>query len=228
MTLPAPPTRKIPPALLLFGTVALLLLTVLGIGNAVSGSGPSGWDREILLALRVPGHPDTPIGPDWLHQGMIALTMLGSSKALLPIVIAAVLILLLRRHVRTALYLAAATGSGTLLVDLLKDLFQRPRPDVVDHLVQVSHFSFPSGHSANSAIVFLSLGTLLARVERWPLERAATLALAMALAVSIGFSRLYLGVHWPSDVAAGWMLGAAWAMLWWTLAARHGRAGRSA
>jgi undecaprenyl-diphosphatase len=112
-----------------------------------------------------------------------------------------------------------SSGGGSLLTFVLKSLFDRPRPDVVVHLVGVSSASFPSGHAMASATIYLTLGALLARVQ--PQRRLKIYAgvVAATLTVLVGLSRVYLGVHWPTDVLAGWCVGAAWAMLCWLIAA---------
>ena len=109
---------------------------------------------------------------------------------------------------------------GSIAGTLLKQIFGRERPEVVPHLVQVDSLSFPSGHAFNSAIVYLTLGALLARTEQRRAAKVYILACAFLLAVIIGFSRVYLGVHYPSDVVAGWCAGAAWAAASATLARR--------
>jgi undecaprenyl-diphosphatase len=207
------------PALFVLAAISALLLVALRLGaRLLTGDGGS-FDRAILLGLRVTGDPATPIGPDWLRHFAIDITTLGGSTTLVLVIVFATGLLIARRNVRTALLLVAATASGALMVDLLKGWFARTRPALIDHLVDVGNFSFPSGHAANSAMIYLSLGTLLTRVESRQAERRFTLAVAALLALMIGASRLYLGVHWPSDVAAGWLFGTLWAMLWWTLAA---------
>ena len=105
-----------------------------------------------------------------------------------------------------------------LLSSGLKGLFDRPRPDLVPHAVEVYTMSFPSGHATLSAVTYLTLGALLARVQPRRRVKAYLLGVAVLLAVLIGASRVYLGVHWPTDVLAGWCVGAAWAMLCWTVA----------
>ena len=97
-------------------------------------------------------------------------------------------------------------------------LFDRTRPDVVPHLVEVSSASFPSGHSMLSMTTYLTLGALLAEVQTERRFRIYVLAWAVALALLVGWSRVFLGVHWPTDVLAGWTAGAAWALLCWAVA----------
>src|SRR5215510_15424411 len=102
----------------------------------------------------------------------------------------------------------AATGGGLVVASLIKDLVARPRPDILMHSVYVSSFSFPSGHAMMSAVTYLTLGALTAREFKRPLLKAYVMALAVIVTLLVGLSRVYLGVHWPSDVLAGWSLGA--------------------
>jgi undecaprenyl-diphosphatase len=124
----------------------------------------------------------------------------------------AVALLLFRQRYHLAAMMAAATGGGALASMVLKSLFARPRPAIVPHLIDVSTLSFPSGHATNSAIVYLSIALVLARNFADRPTRVFILASAVGLVVVIGVTRVYLGVHYPSDVAAGWMAGAAWAL----------------
>jgi undecaprenyl-diphosphatase len=126
--------------------------------------------------------------------------------------------LLVARKASTALFVIGATIGGAMLSTTLKSFFQRPRPDLVAHLVDVTSTSFPSGHAMNSAVVYLTLGALLARTQKDRRTRIFILSVAIALTLIIGTSRVYLGVHWPSDVLAGWAVGATWAALCSTLA----------
>jgi undecaprenyl-diphosphatase len=213
--------RRDPTAILLLGALALaagLLFLAIKLGGEILEGEGTAIDRAILLALRVTGDPGTPIGGAWLRRMMVDVTGIGGGTQLTLLVALAAGLLIVRRAVLTAILLVVATASGGMLVALLKDRFARPRPALVDHLVQVQTASFPSGHAANSALVFLTLAALLTRIETTRAERLYTFAAAMTLTILVGISRVYLGVHWPSDVAAGWMLGAGWAMLWWVLA----------
>ena len=124
------------------------------------------------------------------------------------------------------LLLVVAVSLGTVLSSTLKLLVARPRPDLIAHVVQVHTMSFPSGHATLSAVTYLTLGALLARVQPNRRLKAFLLGLALILTILVGASRVYLGVHWPSDVLAGWCVGAAWASLCWFVALQLQRRGQ--
>jgi len=180
---------------------------------------PHAFDTEILLAFRKVGQPDVPAGPLWLEGAMRDITSLGSSSVLVLIVTAVIVYLLLIRRPRTALLIFVAVAGGQLLSSLLKLEIDRPRPDLVSHLVNETSLSFPSGHAMLSAVTYLTLGSLAARFLPGRTTKIYVLSLAVLITLLVGVSRVYLGVHWPSDVLAGWCAGFAWAMLCW-LAAR--------
>lgn len=169
------------------------------------------FDARLLLALR--DASGGPIGPYWLQRLMTDITALGGGPVLTVVTIVAAGYLIAARKSATAVFLVLAVSSGAILADLIKSEILRPRPDIVPHLAPVTSASFPSAHAMNSAIVYLTLAAILARthVER-PL-RAYIMAVAIALVALIGASRIYLGVHWPTDVIAGWLAGTAWAWL---------------
>jgi undecaprenyl-diphosphatase len=148
------------------------------------------------------------------------LTALGSTIVLALVTLATVLFLLLIRKSREALFVFLAVGGGQLLSSLLKLGVDRPRPDLVSHLVHVQTLSFPSGHAMMSAVTYLTLGSILARIVPGSAARIYVLGLAVLISLVVGASRVYLGVHWPSDVLAGWCAGFAWAMLCWLIARR--------
>jgi undecaprenyl-diphosphatase len=183
----------------------------LRLGSELREGNRFGLDRLILLAFRKTSDPSLPIGPDWLKAAMIDITALGGTTVLTLITALTTGYLLSSRRTRTAIFLLVAVASGAMLSSLLKSLFSRPRPDLVAHLVEVHSLSFPSGHAMNSAIVYLTLGALLARAETDRAARVFLMAAAIMLTLIIGVSRVYLGVHWPSDVVAGWCVGASWA-----------------
>ena len=175
-------------------------------------------DEAILLALRDPANPSIPIGPPWLEVMFRDLTSLGSPSVLVLVTVAAVGYLWLERERGTALFVILAIAGGAALETLLKLDFARPRPELVSHLVDVNSFSFPSGHATMATITYLTLGVLLARVQQRRRMKLYVLAIATFLALLVGITRVYLGVHWPTDVLAGWCLGAAWALGCWLIA----------
>jgi undecaprenyl-diphosphatase len=221
-------TRKISE----FGMLAALCViagTIFGVLKLASeiGEGETrAFDTAILLAFRNPADLSDPIGPLWLEVAMKDVTSLGSTAVLTLITLAVLGYLLIERKFQAALFLIAAIGGGTLLSTLLKLGFDRPRPDLVAHSVETFTASFPSGHALMSAVTYLTLGALLARVEEHGRVKLYLLGVAVVLTVLIGISRIYLGVHWPTDVLAGWSVGAAWALSCWLIALwlqRHNR-----
>ena len=189
-----------------------LLFAFLKLASEVFEGETLAFDRTILLALRNPADLADPIGPQWLEILMRDLTSLGSTTVLTIITLSAVGLLMVERRWATALFVVVAVGGGTLLSSLLKFAFARPRPDLVAHSVDVYTASFPSGHAMLSAVTYLTLAALLVRAVRRFRIRLYILGCAVALTVSIGISRVYLGVHYPTDVLAGWTVGSAWAL----------------
>ncbi|WP_425408378.1 phosphatase PAP2 family protein [Hyphococcus sp.] len=213
---------------------ALAALTVAALGLLVfaeiadeMGEGDShGFDESILLALRSPADTNDPIGPGWVELGVADITALGGYIVLTLLVSSVVGYLLIRNKWKNALIVAGASISGVFLSEALKVQFGRPRPELVPQLTEVHSLSFPSGHAMLSAVIYLTLGALLARFHERRRERALIMFYAVLVTIMIGASRVYLGVHWPTDVLAGWALGAAWAALWWLVAWRLARSGQ--
>lgn len=205
-------------SVLALSIVAAGLFAFVKIADEVVEGDTHGFDQRILLALRTPGDAANPIGPPWLEGVMRDITALGSVTVLSFITIAAILYLVMDGKRGAALFAAVSIGGGTLLSFVLKIGFDRPRPALVAHLVDVHTLSFPSGHAMMSAVAYITLGALLARVSSKRRVKAFVVALGLLLAVAIGCSRVYLGVHWPTDVLGGWAVGCAWAMLCWQLA----------
>ena len=149
---------------------------------------------------------------------MVLAALFGGVGVLTLLTLAVCGFLLMQgRRRATALVLASVVG-GVVLSSLLKLGFDRPRPDLVPHGSLVYTASFPSGHAMMAAVVYLTLGALLARVQSERRLQVYLLALAVLTTVAVGISRVYLGVHWPSDVLAGWTAGAAWALACWLAA----------
>lgn len=176
-------------------------------------------DERILLAFREPGDPDDPLGPIWLEGMVRDVTSLGGIAVLVLATAIVAGMLVLQRRRRSLLLLLAATSGAGLLSLLLKTWYARPRPELVAHLMPEHSPSFPSGHALAASAVYLTLGALVARFVAGTASKLYVLAVALLLSVLVGISRLYLGVHYPTDVVAGWCVGLSWAMLCW-LAAR--------
>jgi undecaprenyl-diphosphatase len=182
-------------------------------------------DRLLLLGLRTAGDPADPIGPGWLESAVRDFSALGSVGVLALLTLLVCGYLWLRERHRTVGFLLAAVGSGFALSFALKSFFDRPRPDLVAHGTDVYTSSFPSGHAMLSAIVFMTLAALLARVQESLRLKAYLIAAGTLLTLLVGASRVYLGVHWPTDVLAGWMAGGIWALACWTIAGWLARRG---
>jgi undecaprenyl-diphosphatase len=192
----------------------LLLIIIMLAGEVLEGETLT-FDRGILVALRNPGDPSVPIGPAWLVGAALDITALGSVTVLGLTVAAVAGFLVLQGMWRTGLFVTLAAGGALVVNDSLKQFFQRPRPDVVPHLREVMTMSFPSGHALASAVVYLTLGALLMRVAERRLTKFYCMATAMLVTALVGASRVYLGVHYPTDVIEGWLIGLSWALLCW-------------
>jgi undecaprenyl-diphosphatase len=173
------------------------------------------FDDWLLLALRTAGDPADPLGPKWFEEVMRDITALGSTVVLALMVLGIVGFLAMTRRAYAALTVLISVIGGVLVSQGLKFAFARPRPDLVPHGTEVYTASFPSGHSMMAAVVYLTLGALLARTQSSRSVKAYILTVAVVLAALVGVSRVYLGVHWPTDVLAGWTLGGVWAFACW-------------
>lgn len=198
--------------------IALLLLAALltGLGliiDEVTEGDTLKFDQAFLLALREPGDPTNPIGPDWLAEVARDITALGGVAILTLLTTLVIVQLFLRGKPRSAWYVAFAAISGTMISNVLKSIFDRPRPELTA-IAEYGKGSFPSGHSTMAAVVYLTLGVMLAVAAQKLKLKLFYIGTAVLLIVLVGLSRLYLGVHYPTDVAAGWAIGASWAILW--------------
>lgn len=214
-----------------FPVLSAILAVVVGgfafaqIAGEVLEGDTRGFDEAVLLFFRDPADLADPIGPAWLESAVRDVTALGGFTVLSMLTLILLVYLLLIRKKASALLVLVSITGGMLLSDLLKSIFARPRPELVAHLVEVQTESFPSGHAMLSAVTYLTLGALLARTEStWSLK-IYFIVVAVVLTVMVGSSRVYLGVHYPTDVLAGWSVGAAWALLCWAVAYRLQRRG---
>lgn len=199
--------------------VALLALAFAGLSGWALDGDSYALDQRVLEAARsLRGtHP-------WVGEVMRDLSGLGSTVVLTLAVTITVLYLALVRRPVTALLVAVSASGGALMVSVLKATFGRARPGAEFAELIVAGLSFPSGHASMSAAVFLTLGALVANTRsRWR-ERLYVLAAAALLAMLVGVSRIALGVHWTTDVLAGWVFGSAWAIGWVLLERRLVRA----
>lgn len=171
-------------------------------------------DAADLAAVRLFRDPAdmSLVGPAWLHEVGRDLTAMGSTVVLGSLTAAVLGYFLLRGYWRLALFTLVAVGGGATVSFGLKVLVDRPRPHL-EAVAQVFTASFPSGHASLSAVTFLALAVLVTRTEPVRRLRIYYVGLAAAATVIVGLSRLYLGLHYPSDIIAGWLVGAAWGAL---------------
>jgi undecaprenyl-diphosphatase len=204
--------------------VCLLLWGFLALASEVMEGDTTSVDTTIPRALRKADDPSRPIGPRWLQGVVLDLTALGGPTVLWLVVLSVVGFLLLQARYHTAVVVLATAASGDILNVVLKNLFLRPRPEIVPHLRDVSSTaSFPSGHAMESAIIYLTLGAILMQLAERRLTKIYCIGMAIFLTLLVGVSRVYLGVHYPTDVVAGWMFGFFWASLCWIIAKRFER-----
>ena len=203
--------------------LALLILFIsilifLEIADEITEGETREFDLSVIEFFRVEGDHNKPTGPLWLTEFMTDITALGGGSVLTIISIFVLAFLGLQKHHDAFWLLLAAIIGGTLISFWLKEIYGRERPDLAFRLVTVSAFSFPSGHSMMSAILYLTQAAIVARFQRAWKIRILILSAALFLTLTIGFSRVYLGVHYPTDVIGGWTIGLAWASLCWCIA----------
>ena len=192
--------------------IAVLLSFFGFIAHRVASGEPTALDRCVTLALRNSADPRLGIGPAWLQEAARDITSLGSIIVVVITTAAAAAYLLLDHKAGVASLLVFSVGGGIALNSVLKFLFARQRPNVIISAPRVFTTSFPSGPATLSAIAYLTIGTLLSRASPSVAMSVYLVGLAVLLTVLIGVSRVYLGVHYPTDVLAGWCIGAAWAI----------------
>ena len=194
------------------------ILTFVGVTDLVSEDEVHETEIRLMRDLRSAQDPSRPIGPLWLERWSREITSLGGGAVLSLMTALVVGYLLIERWYASALLVLVSVGGGTLLTAGLKGFFERDRPNIVPHLTDALSKSYPSGHSMMSSVVYLTLAVLLARAMKRRRVKIYFVSAALFLSVLVGLSRVYLGVHYPTDVVAGWAGGTAWALLCWLMA----------
>ena len=197
--------------------VVLCVWAFVALADRVTAGHTQALDEQLMLRMRA-GSPSEPRGPSWLPGTMRDLTALGSAPVLTLFVLAVAGFLAARRQYHALGLLLVATVGGILLNEFLKATFARPRPAASFHLTEVRSMSFPSGHAMESATIYLTIAALLARLVRTRVLQLYFIAVASFLTFVVGLSRVYLGVHYPTDVLAGWTAGLGWSLLCWAAA----------
>lgn len=213
--------KGVPPAIFALLVAALAgTCLFLGLTSEMLEGETRTFDESILFFLRQPDDLSIPIGPGWLTHVVDDITSLGGTKVLLLITALTIIYLLIVRQRSVGVFVSLSVVGGWAISTILKIGIARPRPEIVPHLISVNDLSFPSGHAMVSTVTYLTLGALLSRIQTTRAARVYFIAVAVFLSVIIGLSRIYLGVHYPTDVLGGWCAGASWAMFCWILAQR--------
>lgn len=229
MAFPQRVGRKIMDRITAFEPITLILVAVAAgglfiflqlTGEVIEGD-THAFDEKLLLLLRTTDDPGMPVGPYWLSHAVNDITALGGVTVLTLMTVMVTVYLILSKRPAIAIFTFLSVVGGWLLSSLLKLGIARPRPEIVPHLVEVHDLSFPSGHAMLSAVTYLTLGALLSRAQPSRITRLYLIGVAVFLTFIIGLSRVYLGVHYPTDVLGGWCAGATWALICWLIARRY-------
>lgn len=210
-----------------FGMIMMLIGAGIFVAIALMLGTPSlqNFDDTVIRNLRIADDLATPVGPGWFKELARDFTALGGYGVLVTITVLVTTFLHLERRPARAHFVVIVVVAAYSLSMLLKSMIARPRPEIVPWLSYVHSSSFPSGHSMMSAVVYLSLGLMLSDLTSRRLVKIFVIVAPLTISASIGFSRVYMGVHYPTDVVAGWWLGITWSLACW-LAVRRWRAFR--
>lgn len=187
----------------------------LTLGGEMAEGETATFDRALMLLLRNPSDLSDPLGSRHIEEIVRDVTALGGTTVVTLVTVVGTLALVFHNRYRHAAVLTGAVLLAWTSSSLGKALYARPRPDLVPHGMTVYSASFPSGHSTLATATYLTLAMLLASLAARRRTKALCYGVATVLLIGVGLSRVYLGVHWPSDVLAGWTLGAAWALAAW-------------
>ncbi len=217
------PTRRVEPRILfVVAIVCAALWGVAHLGSEIGEGDTARFDRAVLLALRQTADPNLPVGPLWLRETARDITALGGFTVLTLVSLASVAVLLVYDRHRQALVFGTTAIVAQVAAEVIKHFVGRERPTFVTQYDMTSSSSFPSGHSMMAPAIYFTLAAIVAAGELRPGARRLLMAGSGVLVVAIGVSRIYLGVHWPTDVVAGWTLGSAIALVAW-VALQQGR-----
>ena len=192
----------------------------LSVARAVSRGSQVEFDERLMLAMRHPDNLALTVGPEWLADLGRDISAVGSAGVVILLSLLVIGFLVMRQQWRYVALLVVAIAGGHSVNTVLKEIYARERPQVVPHLALVNSASFPSGHSSASSVVYLTMGALLAQAAERKREKIYFIGAAFGLTFLIGLSRVFLGVHYPTDVLAGWSVGTAWALVCWLVATR--------
>lgn len=193
--------------------IAALALLALAVSSLFADGGAHTLDRQIMLLLRDPQAMNDPLGPSWFEDVMRDMTGLGGIGVVAGASLLLAGYLWLQRRRGDVAILAFSLIGAQLISAVAKLLVSRPRPDLVSHEAEIYSASFPSGHTLMATVTWVTFAMLLAADFKDWRVRDYLLLTAWIVAVAVGCSRIYLGVHWPSDVLAGWAVGALWMVL---------------
>jgi undecaprenyl-diphosphatase len=207
-------TRRAAVRLAIVGAIVSGALFV-ALGLEVAEGEHQRLDEQLLQQLRRSSRDRAGSSAGVLYEASRDVTALGSPAVLTLVVIGVAGYFAFARELEKSLLVLFATLGGVAFSQLAKSLMMRPRPQVVPHLTDVSSPSFPSGHALLSTVVYLTLGAILAELAPRLRLRVYLLASGIVLALLVGVSRAHLGVHYPSDILAGWAGGVCWALSCW-------------
>lgn len=193
--------------------IFIILISTITYGFVLTKNGPANIDVPILMWFRNSTNVEYLAGPVWINKLWLFLTWLGDTGPRIVVALLTVITLLLSHRWRHALLIMGVLLSGIALSTILKYWIGRPRPQIVPHLDHVNSMSFPSGHTFNSTLFYLVIVLVIAPLITKRYIRYSLYITAVVLSVATGVSRIALGVHWPTDVVAGWVIAAAWVFL---------------
>jgi undecaprenyl-diphosphatase len=185
-------------------------LVFLGLAWLIVSGHSFSLDDRLIMLFRDPAAPSVPLGAAWLREAVRDMTALGSFVGLFFMAATAALALWICGYRHLAIGLVVSLVTAFLASTVLKIAIARERPDVVAHAALTFTASFPSGHAFLSAATLFTIAGFVGLASRRPDIARFCIVMAAIVVGLVGLSRIYLGVHWPSDVLGGWCLGIVW------------------